>query len=87
MRALLFEVGVWDEYEELRDKDKKMHDKLRRIIKQLLRNPVEGPGKPKRLRHLVNIWSRRIDKKNRILYEYDDDRVSIHSVSGHYDRV
>ncbi|WP_424946367.1 hypothetical protein [Candidatus Spongiihabitans sp.] len=45
MRALVFGVGIWDEYEKLRRKDKGTHDKLCLIIKQLLRNPDAGSGK------------------------------------------
>ena len=88
MRALVFEVGIWDEYEKLRHKDKGTHDKLCRIIKQLLRNPVAGAGKPKQLKHdLTDMWARRIDRKNRIVYRYDENCIYIHGVAGHYNRI
>jgi len=86
MRALEFRPGVWNDYEELRRKDKATHDKLRRIIKQLLRDPSEGDGRPERLKHHVTeTWSRRINRKDRIVYRYDDRRVRLFAVSGHYD--
>ncbi|MDD9821594.1 MAG: Txe/YoeB family addiction module toxin [Gammaproteobacteria bacterium] len=86
MRALVFDAGVWDDYEDLRRKDKATHDKLCRIIKQLLRNPAEGDGRPEQLRHyLTETWSRRINRKDRVVYRYDDQRVYLFAVKGHYD--
>jgi len=86
MRALLFDAGVWEKYEDLRRKDKATHDKLCRLIKQILRNPTEGDGRPERLRHdLTEMWSRRINRKDRVVYDYDDERVCLFAVSGHYD--
>lgn len=86
MRALLFEAGVWEEYEDLRRKDKATHDRLCRIIKQLLRNPTEGGGRPERLKyHVTEMWSRRINRKDRVVYDFDDQRVHLFAVRGHYD--
>jgi len=86
MRALEFRPGVWDDYEELRRKDRAMHDKLCRIIKQILRNPVEGEGRPERLKHdLTETWSRRLNRKDRVVYRYDENLVRLFAVSGHYD--
>ncbi|MDD9810479.1 MAG: Txe/YoeB family addiction module toxin [Gammaproteobacteria bacterium] len=86
MRELVFRSGIWEEYEDLRRKDKATHDKLCRIIKQLLRNPTEGAGKPERLKYrFTEMWSRRINRKDRVVYDYDDQRVYLFAVKGHYD--
>ena len=42
MRSLIFEGNSWTAYEELRQKDQKLHKTLRRLIKEMLReDPAE----------------------------------------------
>ncbi len=86
MRSLIFEGNTWIIYEQIRNRDRKLHKALCRIIKELLRdNPEEGSGKPERLKHaLSGYWSRRISQKDRIIYKFDDDYIYIFSIGGHY---
>jgi len=88
MRSLVFEGGTWSVYEALREKDKKLHKALRKILKEMLRdNPRQGIGKPEPLKNnLSGLWSRRISQKDRVIYKYDDDRVYIFAIGGHYDQ-
>jgi len=74
MRSLVFEGNTWITYEELRQKDQKLHKILRRQIKEMLRgDPSKGTGKPEPLRHnLSGFWSRRISQKDRIIYKFDE---------------
>ena len=47
MRSLVFEGVTWSKYEKLREKDKKLHNNLRKILKEMLRgDPSSGLGKP-----------------------------------------
>lgn len=47
MRSLVFEGNSWAIYAELRDKDKKLHKALCKILKEILRSdPAAGLGKP-----------------------------------------
>jgi len=87
VRSLIFEGSTWEEYEKLREKDKVLHKNLRKILKQLLRdeNPVEGYGKPEKLKHsLAGLWSRRISQKDRLIYTFDDESIHIFAIGGHY---
>ena len=66
-------------------------DATKRKIKQLLnemeQHPRTGTGKPELLsRDLKGVWSRRINKKDRILYEIHDNivLVLVLSMRGHY---
>lgn len=62
--------------------------KYRSLTKELEAHPRTGTGKPEPLRGGRGIlWSRRIDKENRILYEIRDDivLVIVVKVGGHYD--
>ncbi len=87
MRSLVFEGKTWLVYEELREKDKKLHKSLCKILKEMLRwDPSTGLGKPEPLKHnLSGLWSRRISQKDRLIYKFDDESIYIFAIGGHYD--
>jgi len=87
MRSLVFEGKTWEVYEELRQKDKKQHEQLRRILKEMLRgDPRTGLGKPEALKHsLTGLWSRRLSQKDRLIYRFDDQAIFVFAIGGHYD--
>ena len=86
MISLIFKGNTWTSYEQIRDRDRKLHKTLCRIIKELLRDdPAQGSGKPERLKYdLTGFWSRRISQKDRIIYKFDDDYIYIFAIGGHY---
>ena len=88
MRSLVFEGNTWAAYEQLRQKDKKMHKALCLILKVMLRgDPSVRTGKPERLKHnLSDLWSRRLSQKDRAIYKYDDNNIYIFAIGGHYDQ-
>lgn len=88
MRSLVFEGCTWAAYEQLRERDKKLHKALRRLLKDMLRaDPATGPGKPEPLKHnLSGLWSRRLSQKDRLIYKFDDHYVYIFAIGGHYDQ-
>ncbi len=88
MRSLVFEGNTWTAYEELRQKDKKLHKALCKLLKEMLRNdPATGIGKPEPLKHdLSGLWSRRISQKDRVIYKYDDKHIYTFAIGGHYDQ-
>jgi toxin YoeB len=88
MRSLVFEGRTWEAYEAMRQKDKKLHEAMRKTIKELLRcnDPSVGIGKPEPLKHnLSGFWSRRITLKDRIVYRFDESSIYIFALGGHYD--
>lgn len=87
MRSLVFEGRTWETYEALREKDKKLHIALCKLLKEMLRDdPSQGLGKPEQLRHnLSGFWSKRISQKDRLVYKFDDKRVYIFAIGGHYE--
>ena len=87
MRSLVFEGRTWVMFEDLRRRDKRMHNNLCAILKEMLReDPSTGLGKPEALRHnLSGFWSRRISQKDRLIYKFDDTHVYIFAIGGHYD--
>ncbi len=78
MRSLVFEGDTWSTYEKLREKDKKLHNNLRKILKEMLRgDPSSGLGKPEPLKHnLSGFWSRRLSQKDRVISSTDEQLIS-----------
>jgi toxin YoeB len=60
--------------------------KIRKLIESILETPFIGIGKPEQLKHeLTGCWSRRIDKKHRVVYELvEEEKILIYSLRGHY---
>ena len=88
MRSLVFEGDSWSAYEELRNKDKKLHKALCKLLKEMLRDdPSKGTGKPEQLKHgLSGLWSRRLTRKDRVIYKFDDQYLHIFAIGGHYEQ-
>ena len=88
MRSLIFEGNTWVAYEQLREKDKKLHKALCKLLKEMLHcDPAAGLGKLEPLKHnLLGLWSRRISQKDRLVYKFDDDYIYIFTIGGHYDQ-
>lgn len=61
--------------------------KIEQLLIELTRHPELGTGHPERLKYSTNMWSRRIDKKNRLVYSIENEIVTVTVVStiGHYD--
>ena len=87
MRSISFEGDTWQVYEGLRLKNKPLHKNLCKILKEMQRNnPEEVTGKPEQLRYkLTGFWSRRLSQKDRLIYSFDDERIYIFAIGGHYE--
>ena len=82
---IIFSSKAWEDYEYWIKHDKKKIDRINKLIKDILRSPFEGIGKPEPLKlNLQGLWSRRIDEEHRLIYEYNDDNLSIISCRHHY---
>jgi toxin YoeB len=88
MRSLVFEGDTWNAYEQLRQNDKKLHENLCKILKEMLRgDPKSGIGKPEPLKHnLSGLWSRRLSQRDRIIYKFDSEHIYIFAIGGHYEQ-
>jgi toxin YoeB len=55
------------------------------LIDAVLREPYSGFGKPQHLKHFGgNVWSRRINEVDRLVYEVFDERVVFLQARSHY---
>lgn len=66
---LVFAPGAWEDYLHWQTHDAKTLDRLNGLIKECLRAPFKGTGKPEPLRGaLQGWWSRRITLEDRLVY-------------------
>ena len=55
------------------------------LMEASLRDPYEGIGKPEHLKYFGgNVWSRRINEADRLVYEMFPDRVEFLQARYHY---
>ncbi len=87
MRAISFEGNTWERYEELRTRDKRLSQTLCQLLKEMQRgDPTQGRGQPEPLRYgLSGYWSRHLSAKDRLVYRFDDERIYVFAIGGHYD--
>lgn len=86
MRKISFTPSAWETYIFWQSQDKKTLKRINLLIKDCLRSPFEGLGKPEPLiGDLSGFWSRRIDEKNRLVYEVTDSAITILSCRYHYE--
>ena len=80
-----WDVDAWEDYMYWHTQDKKTLKRINGLIKDILRHPFEGIGKPEPLkRNLQGFWSRRIDDTHRIVYAVEDEKVVIIACRNHY---
>lgn len=82
---LAWHNDAWTDYLEWQTLDRKKFAKINSLIKEILRTPYEGTGKPEPLKgNLEGWWSRRIDQEHRLVYREHDGDVEILQCRGHY---
>ncbi|MFM7191649.1 MAG: Txe/YoeB family addiction module toxin [Microcystaceae cyanobacterium] len=73
-----FTEAAWDDYLWLQDNDKKLLKRVNLLIKDILRNPTEGIGKPELLKaNLSGYLSRRITSEHRLIYGITSEGIII----------
>lgn len=77
-----FEKG----FREWEKNDPKISKKILKLVSSILENPFKGVGKPEPLKHeFSGLWSRRINRKNRLVYLVEGETVILISCLGHYE--
>jgi len=84
---IVFSKNSWEDYLSWQTEDKKMLKKINELIKDIQRIPYTGLGKPEPLKFdLTGLWSRRIDREHRLVYQVFGDELLIYSCRYHYDK-
>lgn len=67
--------------------DRKTALRISNLIRDILRNPFAGLGKPEPLKHqFKGFWSRRIDQEHRLIYKITETSIIIFSCYYHYQK-
>ncbi len=86
--SLKIETKAQKELAGLKMNDQKSFNKIVRLLSELQDHPTTGTGKPEQLKHeLSGKWSRRINKKDRLIYAINEleMKVNVFSFKGHYE--
>jgi toxin YoeB len=82
---LVWTNAAWADYVYWQGQDKKTLKRINSLIKDAMRDPHGGIGKPEALReNLSGLWSRRIDDTNRLVYVVEKDPLVIIACRYHY---
>jgi toxin YoeB len=66
---LVWQTHAWEDYIYWQKPDKKVLERINELIKDCLRSPYKGIGKPEPLKgNYAGCWSRRITDEHRLIY-------------------
>ena len=84
MKVTFAETG-WEDYLFWQATDPKLLIRLNALIKECMRDPFSGIGKPEPLRgNWSGWWSRRITQEHRLVYRVADGTLHIAQCRYHY---
>ena len=82
---LVFAELAWEDYLHWQQQDRKMLERINKLIRETQREPFSGIGKPEPLKHaLAGFWSRRINDEHRMIYRVEGEELQIAQLRYHY---
>jgi toxin YoeB len=82
---LAFSSDAWADYLYWQETDPRMVKRINELLKDIVRSPFVGIGKPEPLKHeFAGHWSRRIDQRHRLICRATKDTISIMQCRLHY---
>ncbi len=82
---LIFAGEAWEDYLYWQKQDKRMVERINKLIQETQREPFVGVGKPEALKHaLSGYWSRRITDEHRMVYRIEGNALLIAQLRFHY---
>ena len=85
MSKITFTEAAWEEYMAWQLEDRKVLKSINNLLKDIQRNPFGGLGKPEPLKgKYAGKWSRRINKKERLVYEISNEMITVIQCKSHY---
>ena len=82
---LIFADEAWEDYLYWQKQDKRMVERINKLIRETQREPFTGVGKPEALKPaLSGYWSRRITDEHRVVYRIEGNALLIAQLRFHY---
>lgn len=83
--TLSWDLNAWEDYLYWQQTDKSAVKRINMLIKECLRTPFDGIGKPEALKaNYSGYWSRRITDEHRLVYKVFEDRIHVVQCRFHY---
>jgi toxin YoeB len=83
---LVWQANGWEDYLYWQKEDKKILFRINELIKDCLRSPFKGIGKPEALKgNYAGLWSRRITNEHRLVYKVKELQLHILQCRFHYE--
>ena len=83
---LVWQTNAWEDYCHWQKQDKKILERVNELIRDCLRSPYKGIGKPEPLKgNYAGCWSRRITQEHRLIYKINERRLHILQCRYHCD--
>ena len=84
-REVVFSKQGWEDDQHWLATDLQQVRRINQLIKEIMREPFAGIGKPEPLKHAFQgWWSRRIDGEHRIVYKVAGNQLWIAQLRYHY---
>ena len=84
---IVFNERAWQEYIFWVSNDKTIVKKINELIKDIIREPYSGIGKPEKLKkNKKDLYSRRINLEHRLVYHIENNNLIITSCKYHYSK-
>lgn len=81
----VFADEAWEDYLHWQKQDRRMVERINKLLEEVRRDPFGGIGKPEPLKHaLAGFWSRRITDEHRLVYRVEGDDLLIAQLRYHY---
>ncbi len=82
---LIFADAAWEDCLYWQKQDRKMIERINKLIQETMREPFTGVGKPEPLKHaLAGFWSRRITDEHRMVYRVEDGGLLVAQLRYYY---
>ena len=82
---LIFANEAWEDYLYWQKQDKRMVERINKLIRATQTEPFTGVGKPEPLKHaLSGYWSRRITEEHRMVYKVEGGALLLAQLRYHY---
>lgn len=82
---LVWTTNAWEDYLYWQGNDKKTLRRVNQLLRNTLRDPFEGIGKPEPLKYgAEGAWSRRITQEHRLVYTVAGTDLVILQARYHY---
>jgi toxin YoeB len=84
---LVWDPDAWNDYLYWQQTDQKILSRINELIKDTIRSPFNGIGKPEPLKgNFSGCWNRRINDEHRLVYAVRDRRLHILLCRFHHDK-